>query len=340
MNRILSLTAKIDRTDQDKGWMLLFKAGWGELADGVTYLVDKTAFDLVREHVAGMGNEVVFDYEHQTLKDVQAPAAGWIKELAWADGVGIKARVEWTDRAADYLAKNEYRYFSPVFFVRKSDNRVCGLHSSALTNTPKTKHLTPILAKFKLEAGTDNKERRMDRKKLIAALGLAEDATDADILSAIAKQAGVAIPQAQEREVVSKAVISALDLEETANESAVVASINVLKQERAAGVSAADFAALQEKMAAREATDAVAKAIAKGKVTPDQKDWAMAYAKKDPEGFGVYVAKAPQVVPVDRLPDKTPEAADPVMDDAVAAVAKMMGVPLEDIKKYNGKESE
>lgn len=335
MHNILTLIAKVSR--DASGWMLLFKAGWGELADGVKYLVDKTSFDLVLGHVAGMGNEVVFDYEHQTLKDIEAPAAGWIKELAWEDGVGIKARVEWNEKASQYLAKNEYRYFSPVFFVRKSDKRVCGLHSSALTNTPKTKHLTPILAK--LEAGLDQaKEDPMDRKKLIAALGLKEDATDVEIIAAVAKL-GIAVPEEKAREVVSKAVISALDLGDDANESTVVASINVLKQENAAGVSRADFIAMKEKIALRDATDAVGLAIAKGKVTPDQKDWAMNYAQKDPEGFSTYVAKAPQVIPVNDLPGKTRTATDPAADEAVVAVAKMMGVDLEDIKKYNGKEA-
>jgi len=334
MHKILTLIAKVSQ--DGSGWMVLFKAGWGELAGGVKYLVDKTAFDLVKSYVAGTGNEVVFDYEHQTLKNMEAPASGWIKELAWEDGVGIKARVEWNEKASGYLAKKEYRYFSPVFFVRQSDKRVCGLHSSALTNTPKTKHLTPILAK--LEAGLDqSKEDPMDRIKLIAALGLKENATDDEIMAAVAKL-GIAVPEVKDREIVSKAVTAALDLEDTANESMVVASINVLKQENSTGVSAEDFNALKEKMAERDATDAVSKAIAKGKVTPDQEDWAMVYAKKDPEGFATYVVKAPQVIPVDKLGGKTQTATDPAADEAVVAVAKMMGVDMEDIKKYNGKE--
>ena len=46
----------------------------------------------------------------------------------------------------------------------------------------------------------------------------------------------------------------------------------------------------------------------------------------------------PMVVPVGSLQGQTQQAADPVADEAVAAVAKMMGVDLEDIKKYNGRE--
>lgn len=330
MHKILMLIAKINRDESE--WMLLFKAGWGELADGVTFLVDKTAFDLVQDHVAGMGNEVVFDYEHQTLKDVEAPAAGWIKELIWEEGVGIKARVEWNEKAAQYLAKNEYRYFSPVFFVRKSDKRICGLHSSALTNTPKTKHLTPILAKF--EAGLDpSKEDTMDRKQLIAALGLKEDATDAQILAAVAKL-DIAVPDEKSMEIVSKAVIAALDLAEDANESMVVASINVLKQEKQTSVSAADFQALKDDLAARDAREAVAAAIAKGKVIPAQKEWALDYATKDPDGFGLYVAKAPQAIPVGKLPGKTETAQTGELTETDLAVAGQMDLDPEDLKKF------
>ena len=138
------IIAKISQDAKAPGWMLLFAAGWGEIKNEGKFFVDQKAFELVKAYIAAQGNEIVFDYEHQTIKDVKAPASGWIKELAWEDGVGIKARVEWTEAAAKHIASKEYRYFSPVFFIRKSDMRVCGLHSSALTNTPKTKNLTPL----------------------------------------------------------------------------------------------------------------------------------------------------------------------------------------------------
>ncbi len=60
------------------------------------------------------GIEMVIDYEHQTMQDVQAPAAGWIKELLWKGKEGLWAVCEWTARAAEYLQNREYRYFSPV----------------------------------------------------------------------------------------------------------------------------------------------------------------------------------------------------------------------------------
>jgi hypothetical protein len=116
-----------------------------------------------------------------------------------------------------------------------------------------------------------------------------------------------------------------------------VASIEALKRTTETQVSRADFTALQQKLADRDASDAVAAAMAKGKVTPDQKDWALAYAKKDLDGFQVYVTKAPQVVPVEDLPGGKAPKTDREIDEATAQVAKMMDVDLADIKKANGK---
>jgi len=332
MHKIFHLIAKISKDDAKAlEWMLLFKAGEGEIKGEGRYLVDRKAFALVKEYVAAQGNEIVFDYEHQTLEGVKAPAAGWTKELVWEDGVGIKARVEWTDEAAEYITKREYRYFSPVFFVRKSDKRVCGLHSVALTNTPKTKHLTPILAKLELETF---KEETMDREKLIAFLGLKDDATDAQILTAVAKL-GIKLPEAGTKEVVSKAVIAALDLSETDGETEVVANIHALKQTEKTSVSVEDFNKLQAKIAGRDANDAVVAAMAKGKVTPDQKEWAMDYAKSNLKGFETYVAKAPVVVPLDKLGEKIKKAEDGNLTDETLQVAKMMEISEEDIKKFS-----
>ena len=338
MLRILHMIAKIDKEESKAPeWMLLFKAGWGKLATGETFLVDEQCLALIKKYITTRGNEIVFDYEHASLEKEAAPASGWIKELVWEDGVGIKARVEWTEKAATFIAQKEYRYFSPVFAVRKSDSRVCYLDSVALTNRPKTNNLTPILAK--LEAGLGNnftkEEEEMDRKKLIAALGLKEDATDEQILTAVAKL-DVKLPEEKTKEVLPKAIAAALDLKETDTESVVVASIHALKQTSKTSVSVADFNALQKKIIDRDATDAVVAAMANGKVTPDQKDWAMEYAIKDLEGFKVYVSKAPVVIPVETLPGKTEQSDDLIKDEAVIKVAKSMGVDLEDIKKYNG----
>ena len=114
--------------------------------------VDAGSFEAMRAEIAQRGVDLVIDYEHQTLKGVEAPAAGWVKELKLEDDQ-IKAVVEWTERAAEYLKNKEYRYLSPVITVNKANNRAMGLHSLALTNTPAIENMTPIVNSETYEGG-------------------------------------------------------------------------------------------------------------------------------------------------------------------------------------------
>jgi phage I-like protein len=89
---------------------------------------------------------MVIDYEHQSLKSAAAPAAGWITKLIDRGTKGLWASVSWTQKAKSFLENREYRYFSPVFFVRKKDQKVIGLRNIALTNNPKTNNMIPLVA--------------------------------------------------------------------------------------------------------------------------------------------------------------------------------------------------
>lgn len=342
MHKILNLIAKINN-DELAGptapeWMLLFKAGLGKLSDGREFMVDKSAFDMVTAFIEARGNEIHFDYEHASLEKKEAPAAGWIKDLKWEEGVGIKAKVEWTQKAAAYIAAKEYRYFSPTFYIRKTDKRVCGLDSVALTNRPLTTYLKPILARLEAEMES-NKERQMDRIQLIAALGLAAGATDEEIwtaLGTIGIAAKAAPPAASD--AVPTEIMASLDLKSGDGVSAAVASIHALKQytNPAAVVSRVEFDQLQKKLRERDALDAVAAAMATGKIAPSQKEWAMEYATDNLTGFNLFVAKAPVVVPVNDLPGKQDHKspAEGEVTEELIAVAAAMGISIEDIKKY------
>lgn len=310
-------------------WILLFKEGWNEIEGEGKFLVDRRAHDVTAKNIAARGNDVVIDYEHQTVKDMKAPAAGWWKETRYDDGVGIMARVDWTDEATEYIIKNEYRYFSPVFYVRKSDKRVIDVHSVALTNVPKINHLTPLLAKL---GATLEEENDMEfLKKIIAKLGMADDATEDAVIEAVEK---LKDKPPETKEVIAKDVLDALDLKGESDTSVVVASIHALKQTEKGMVSKADFDKLQKKLVEKDADEIVAKAIAEGKITPNQKDWATKYAENDLDGFKLFVAKAPVVIPLKKLPGKETEVDQANIDEATKTVAKMMDVSVEDIKKY------
>lgn len=112
------------------------------------------------------GNDMVIDYEHQTLTDGQAPAAGWVKDLLWKGKDGLWAVVEWTKKAKDYLENREYRYFSPVMFIGASDRTVAALVNIALTNTPAINNLAPIVAKMKLDEARAAQDARSGKWKI------------------------------------------------------------------------------------------------------------------------------------------------------------------------------
>lgn len=319
-------------------WFLFFKEGWNEIEGEGRFLVDRRAYEAVAGYFARRGNDLVIDYEHATIEGKKAPAAGWITEMRYAEGKGIEAKVNWIEEAAEYIGKGEYRYFSPVFFVRESDKRVVGVHSVALTNAPKTNHLTPILAKL----GEDFKEEDtgMDfLKKLIAKLGLKAEATEDQVVEAVetmtAKNTDLEKRLNEKpKEVVAKEVLDALELKDGDSASTVVASIHALKQAGKGDVSREEFDRLKIELRERDAKEIVAKAMAEGKVTPDQKDWAKEYAERDLDGFRTFVAKAPVVIPISELPRKETKAEDFVADEAVMTIAKQFGNTAEDIKKY------
>ena len=55
----------------------LLPHGWINTAKG-RFLVDDAAMNLIIQAFGAKKNDTVIDYEHQTLKDVIAPAAAWI----------------------------------------------------------------------------------------------------------------------------------------------------------------------------------------------------------------------------------------------------------------------
>ena len=278
---------------------------------------------------------------NQTLKGCEAPAAGWVKELELEDGQ-IKAVVEWMPRGAQYLENKEYRYLSPVVNVRKADNKAIGLHSLALTNTPAIEGMNPIVNSDNFEGG----QHSMDIKKLAELLGLSEDATEEQVVEALkvclAENRSLKETEKQppENVVANKAVCELLGLKAGAAAEDVTAKIMELKSGTVDGVNLAEeLKALKQQNAEREANDAVILALKAGKITPAQKEWAKSYALSDPKGFGSFVEKAPQIVPMDKIElDDVKALKSDALDADTLLVCKQLGISPDDVKKYGMKE--
>jgi len=426
----LRLLYVLKRIEGAPGEFQLFPYGKIGIEGEDDAFVDDESMDAIIADFERRGNDMVIDYEHQTLKDVQAPAAGWIKRFINRGKEGLWVVVEWTRQAKEYLENREYRYFSPVFWVSENGRKILKIENVALTNFPKVNNLRPIMAKMSLEEAREAREARSKKyrigvkegghvtkpgewenvpdaewldpvnyrypcpdatqtraaasywgqeknqaqytpeersiinerldtfrkkfnigefrkeetkmlEKLKKLFGLASDAGEDKVVEAaeavVAKNKDLENKVAEKpKEVVAKEVIEALDLKETDGVSTVVASIHALKQTGKGTVSREEFEKIQKDLRKRDADEIVAKAMAEGKITPDQKDWASEYAERDLEGFKTFVAKAPVVVPVDKLPKKDIKADDVIADESVLNVAKMFGNTPEDIKKHGG----
>ena len=225
------------------------------------FLVDNESFQAIRCKFTERKLQIPIDYEHQTLKNMQAPAAGWIKDIVLKSD-GIYGAVDWTERAAEYLKNKEYRYLSPVVLTQGKERRVVALHSAALTNTPAIDAMTPVTCSDKPswgEGGADQGEAGgsgKDMEALAELLQLDPSATMEDIYQAVA----------------------------------------ALLEGREALKLKAD--ACQFEVVRMKADGVVEEALRGGKLMPFQRDWAFQSAMNDLDSFTLWLKTAPQVVPM------------------------------------------
>lgn len=294
------------------------------------FLVDEQGMEEIINSFSQQTNDVVVDYEHQTLKDVIAPAGGWIKKLENRGKDGLWAQVEWTPRAQDFIQNKEYRYISPVVLARRSDNRAVFLHSAALTNTPAIDGMQPIANK---KTGQDPEGNvNMDfMKKLALKLGLPETATEAEVMQVLETL------QTNGKLVANKDVLSLLELPETASLDQAKGKIIALKNP-SGYVRVEDFNAMRDQLANRDRDELVTLALTSGKVAPAQKAWAEQYALKDPSGFKAFLEHAPAIVPVNQeFAGGADPKRQPVTDEVQMMINKQLGISEEDFKKYGDK---
>ncbi len=290
--------------------------------------VDKESFVEINKHIAKRGLDIVIDYEHQTLDGVQAPAAGWIKELILSDQA-IEAVVEWTPKAIEYLKNKEYKYLSPVILVRNKDKKAVVLHSAALTNTPAISGMFAIVNSMNIEGGFEEMDYM---KEIRVLLGVDDSTTDEQVLELIK---GLQEKSKAEGEVVAnKTILGLLKLESTAKTEDAAAAIMALKQP-SNYVPVADFESMKRRLDEKDANELVEKALKEGKISAAQKSWATEYALKDKSGFEKFTEKAPKTVPMGSVGDDEDVKKKKDLDDTTLAVCKQIGVSKEDIEKYS-----
>jgi phage I-like protein len=290
------------------GWLRLLPLGQVNLVDGrPPFEVNPESLADIVKAFGARGTDLVIDYEHQSLKGGQAPAAGWIKDLEIRED-GLWAQVEWTGKAEEYLKRREYRYFSPVLRIDPASRRPQELMNVALTNIPAIQGLSPLVAKWGGEALTVGelqttpasegsrpahetvgweayKERVTLAMELKARYGLEPEAPESDLW--------------QKSLEFFRDLAQSLSLPEEATVSQLKSGLAVLQ---AGGTQIQtleeELTKLKAQLSEESANRAVEEAMLAGKVSPAQRDWALSYCRRDPENFKMYVDKAPRVVPV------------------------------------------
>lgn len=244
---------------------------------------------IVRE-ISATTSALVIDYEHGTLhakkNGSKAPAAGWFKQLEMRDDGLWAVGVDWTAAAAQEIADKTYRYISPVFSYDPQSGRVLKLFHAALTNDPGLDGLTDLaaLAADLFLPHPNHQETSMNEllKKLLAALGLQETATEAEALAAMDAL---------------KTNVTALTAQVAAPDPAKfvpIATLTALQGEK--NELQTKFAALQAEVDTGKLDKVIGDAKAAGKLTPATEAWARDLGKKDLAALTSFIDAAPVVV--------------------------------------------
>lgn len=285
---------------------------------GAWLMSDEDGARLVAE-MSARGSARVIDYEHATLHakktGASAPAAGWFKQLEWRPGDGLWViGADWTALAAEQIQGKQYRYISPVFSYDKKTGRVEKLLHAALTNDPGLDGLTDLAAlaaEFFLTPNPQENSMNEMLKKLLAALGLAETATEAEALTAVSSL---------------KSDVVALSAQAAAPDPAKfvpVAALTALQGEHVE--TQTKLAALTAEVEGGKLDKIVADGLACGKLTPATKDWAINLGKKDVAQLTAFIAAAPVVVALGatQTDGKKPEGALDANDSNAVAEAAL-----------------
>ncbi|WP_084524425.1 phage protease [Lutispora thermophila] len=317
------------------------------------FYVDKSSYNLISQNFISRKIDLVIDYEHQTLKDVQAPAGGWIKSLILKND-GIYAKVEWTPKAIEYLRNKEYRYLSPVVLVNKGNKKAVALHSVALTNTPAIDGMEAIINSLDNNIkGAENMDisGKEENKKTVE-----QSANIQDELQAIIKELGLkpdselqeileAIQALKNSKTESEIIVNKLKAEKIRNESDELVQIalsigQISEEQKEWAVSRCmedidGFRMFVNGAYQKERDNLISLALKTGKILPFQKTWAEQLADKDISILKTFVNQAKPVIQYGELEyfkDEIPRGKEA---NASSPISEILGLSDEDIRKYS-----
>jgi phage I-like protein len=277
----------------------LFRPADGREMPVAAWRIDQAVASKVIERFRARRTPPVVDYEHQTLHKEQngqpAPAAGWMRDIEYRAGEGLFIQVELTARAADLLTAGEYRYFSPVFMFDPVTGDVLDMLMGAITNNPAIDGMQALALQAAATFGLPTTEEPIVNellKAVIAALGLAETATEEEAIAALKSMTGE-----------QAALCAQLGIAAGSKHSAMLAACTGLKAaakpDPAKFVPVEAFTSVQNQLAALTARvdgDAAERLIqdglADGRILPAMEGWARDLAKSDMAALSKYLEQA------------------------------------------------
>lgn len=300
----------------------VFKKGVTETSKGMFKFTDGST-KKVAEAAKRYGNDYPVDYNHAmhsffSVDPAEAgKAAGWFTPTI-REGELWATDIRWTKKAKQMLSDREYRYFSPTF-RHSRDGEIEELLSVALTNTPATYGMKPLMASaFEDGLLTDEPETpRMET--LLTALGLSKNATEAEAVAALA-----ALTAAQRE---------ALQITGASSNEALLGILKGWKagMEQVAGLSKRVQELETEKKTARQ--DALlAQASREGKVPPAQVPFLKTLSLEQLEAYlSVAVPVAPIAAPAQQPKDGDLAALSLTPEET--QLAQLMGLKPEEVAK-------
>ncbi|MFQ2504714.1 phage protease [Aeromonas caviae] len=352
----------------DDGWHQLLPVGPFKARDGRPFDVpgghwqlDKTIATTLINRAKALGQDILIDYDHQTLKVDQngqpAPAAGWYNgdEIEWREGEGLFIKPRWTERAAALVAAKEYRFLSAVF-PYDAQGRPLELRMTAITNDPGVVGMQALAAlsaqliqpgQPATPAHAAHKETPMNEllKKLLAKLGieltgdptdeqLQKALTEIDSLQASAKKA----PELEAALSAEKTALAALKAQTTSVQQGGQVDLAQFVPVATYNALVTQVAALTAQVDTTDAATLIKEARTAGKVVAAEEEYLTAYAaQKGVAALKALLEPRPAIAALTAsqtaavtLPEKKGEA---VLSAEDKYAADQLGISHEDFAK-------
>jgi len=221
--------------------------------------------------------------------------------------------VKWTGRAAEYLARREYRYLSPVI-LHAEDGTVVAILRAALTNNPNLQHLTALASAETSPMDPNATPSSPDAllTEIRKALGLPDTAGDAEILAKL-------------RDLTASQQAATPD-------PAKFVPIGVFEE------TVAEVHRLNQGVSAQAATAHVELQIRNGNLPPALKNWGVSLCSVNKTAFDAFIDRTRGgfnaiVSPQSAARKDQPAAHSSRLSDDERSICRCMGITEEELVK-------